>query len=93
VDTIPSGEVVTEGALLGDPTEPEIQIAIEDVGGIVSTAVISTRDTIQPMASVLLSSDPFSTDGNIGNVTPILASSNVDTTLVTALGGGIIITQ
>ena len=93
VDTIPSGEVVTEGALLGDPTEPEVQISIEDVGGIVSTAVISTPDTIEPMASVLLSSDPFSTDGNIGNATPILASSNVDTTIVTALGCGIIITQ
>ena len=93
VDTIPSAEVVTVGTTIGDPTEPEVQISIEDVGGIVSTAVISTPDTIEPMADVELNANPFSSDGDIGNATPILASSNVDTTLVTALGGGIIITQ
>ncbi len=74
-------------------TSPEIVLTIGNVGGITSTTAFATPDTIQPMADVNLNANPFSSDGDIGSVTTELSSANVDTTLITALGGGIIITQ
>tara|TARA_E500000318_G_C3568156_1_gene216602 strand:+ start:1222 stop:3270 length:2049 start_codon:yes stop_codon:yes gene_type:complete len=74
-------------------TSPEIVLTIGNVGGITSTTAFTTPDTIQPMADVNLNANPFSSDGDIGSVTTELSSANVDTTLITALGGGIIITQ
>ena len=74
-------------------TSPEIVLTIGNVGGITSTTAFTTPDTIQPMADVNLNANPFSSDGDIGSVTTELSSANVDTTLITALSGGIIITQ
>ena len=71
---------------------PQIDISIEDVT-IAPTTTFATADTIEPMADVELNANPFNTDGDIGSVTTELGTANVDTTLVTALGGGIIITQ